>query len=108
VSSAATRGRLEQPGSVPHAARVASERISVTLPREVRTALRALAEARKTTVSAVVADAVAHQVRMSALDRALREADRRFGPVPEAAIQAAMRAVLRTSRKGRARKRRAA
>jgi len=62
---------------------MAVDRLSVTVPSSLGRELRKLAKARGTTVSNVVADAVAHQVRQAALDAALAEADRKFGPVPE-------------------------
>jgi len=58
---------------------MAVDRLSVTVPSELGAALRALAEARGQTVSTIVTDAIAHQVRLAALDLALGEADRRFG-----------------------------
>jgi predicted transcriptional regulator len=68
---------------------MAVDRLSVTVPSELGAALRALAEARGATVSTIVADAIAHQVRMAALDLALDEADRRFGPIPDEQVTAA-------------------
>src|SRR3979409_1889623 len=62
---------------------MAVDRLSVTVPSELGTALRALAQARGATVSTVVSEAIAHQVRMAALDLALEEADRRFGPIDD-------------------------
>lgn len=93
---------------------MAVDRLSVTVPSELGAALRALAEARGTKVSTVVADAIAHQVRMAALDQALTEADRQFGPIDDeqlAAAEAALvKAVRRRARRGakRGRNRRAA
>ncbi|HEY6036565.1 MAG TPA: ribbon-helix-helix protein, CopG family [Kofleriaceae bacterium] len=60
---------------------MAVDRLSVTVPSELGAALRALAEARHTTVSTVVTEAIAHQIRLAALDLALEDADRKFGPV---------------------------
>src|SRR2546426_394216 len=65
------------------------DRLSVTVPSELGAALRSLAEARGATVSTIVTDAIAHEVRMAALDVALAEADRRFGPVAETLVLAA-------------------
>jgi len=62
---------------------MAVDRLSVTVPSELGAALRALAEARGATVSTIVTEAIAHQVRLAALDVALAEADRRFGAVAE-------------------------
>jgi len=88
---------------------MAVDRLSVTVPSELGAALRALAEARGATVSTVVADAIAHEVRMAALDLALAEADKRFGPIDDAAvaqakadlIEAAQRGARRRSKRGR-------
>lgn len=68
---------------------MAVDRLSVTVPSELGAALRALANARGETVSTIVTDAIAHQVRMAALDLALAEADKRYGPVPEELIKRA-------------------
>jgi len=87
---------------------MAVDRLSVTVPSELGAALRALAEARGTTVSTVVSEAIAHQVRMAALDLALAEADRQFGPVDDKQVEAAeaelLKAAKRSSRRGRKRK----
>jgi predicted transcriptional regulator len=78
---------------------MAVDRLSVTVPSELGAALRALAEARGATVSTVVADAIAHQVRMAALDLALEEADRRFGPVDDAQIATAEAELVKAARR---------
>jgi predicted transcriptional regulator len=65
---------------------MAVDRLSVTVPSELGAALRALAEQRGETVSTIVAEAIAHRVRLAALDLALAEADRTFGPVPDEKI----------------------
>jgi hypothetical protein len=59
------------------------DRLSVTVPAELGSVLRALARARRATVSTVVTEAIAREVRLAALDGALAEADRRFGPLPD-------------------------
>jgi predicted transcriptional regulator len=86
---------------------MAVDRLSVTVPSELGAALRALAEARGTTVSTVVSDAIAHQVRMAALDLALEEADRRFGPIDDEQVAVAevelVKAAKRRARRGRRR-----
>jgi predicted transcriptional regulator len=61
---------------------MAVDRLSVTVPSELGAALRKLAARRGETVSTLVTDAIAHQVRLAALDVALAEAERRFGKVP--------------------------
>jgi hypothetical protein len=62
---------------------MAADRLSVTVPSELGSELRALAKARGGNVSSVVTDAIAREVRLAALDRALGAADKRFGPIDE-------------------------
>jgi len=78
---------------------MAVDRLSVTVPSELGAALRALAEARGATVSTIVADAIAHQVRMAALDVALDEADRRFGPIDDAQVTAAEAELVKAAKR---------
>lgn len=84
---------------------MAVDRLSVTVPSELGVALRALAEARGTTVSTVVADAIAHQVRMAALELALEEANRQFGPVDDEQLTAAEAELVKASKRGSRRRR---
>lgn len=84
---------------------MAVDRLSVTVPSELGAALRALAEVRGTTVSTVVADAVAHQVRMAALDLALDEADRRFGPLDDRLVAEAEAELVEAAKRGSRRRR---
>lgn len=79
---------------------MAVDRLSVTVPSELGSALRALAQARGATVSTVVADAIAHQVRMAALDVALEEADRRFGPLDDEHVTAAQAELVKATKRG--------
>ena len=65
---------------------MSAERISVTVPSDIAAALRALAKSRRETISIVVSEAIAHQLRTAALEKALAEADQHFGPVPDAMI----------------------
>jgi hypothetical protein len=62
---------------------MAVDRLSVTVPSELGSELRALAKARGGNVSSVVAEAIAREVRLAALDRALGAADERFGPLDD-------------------------
>lgn len=73
---------------------MAVDRLSVTVPSELGAALRALAERRGETVSTIVSDAIAHAVRLAALDHALREADREFGEVDPKSIAKAEAALM--------------
>ena len=73
---------------------MAVDRLSVTVPSELGAALRALAERRGETVSNIVSDAIAHAVRLAALDHALREADREFGAVDPSMIAKAEAAMI--------------
>jgi predicted transcriptional regulator len=83
----------------------AVDRLSVTVPCKLGRELRKLAKARGTTVSNVVADAVAHQVRLAALDVALAEAEGRFGPLPEEVVLDAETELAAAGRRGVARRR---
>ena len=85
---------------------MAVDRLSVTVPSELGAALRALAEARGATVSTIVAEAIAHEVRLAALDSALSEADRRFGAIPEERIGRAQAELVETAKLGKRRQRR--
>lgn len=84
---------------------MAVDRLSVTVPSELGAALRALAESRGETVSNVVTEAIAHQVRMAALDVYLADAEKRFGPVPDTLIAEAEAELVAASRRPRRRKR---
>lgn len=79
---------------------MAVDRLSVTVPSELGAALRALAEARGATVSTVVADAIAHEVRMAALDLALTEADKRFGSIDDVAVANAKADFIKAAQRG--------
>jgi len=58
--------------------------------------------------SYVVTDAMAHEIRLAALDEALAEADRRFGPVAEEEIRGAeARLAQPGTRRARSKRRRA-
>jgi predicted transcriptional regulator len=85
---------------------MAVDRLSVTVPSELGSALRALAKARGATVSTVVTDAIAHEIRLAALDRALAEADRQFGSVPEDLVARAESELIAASKRGKSRARR--
>ncbi len=65
------------------------DRLSVTVPAELGAALRALAELRGETVSTIVSDAIAHQVRLSAMDLALAKANRKHGTLAPSLVAAA-------------------
>lgn len=77
---------------------MAVDRLSVTVPSELGAALRALAESRGETVSTIVTEAIAHQVRLAALDLALAEADDRFGPVDPKLVDAAEKQLAKAAR----------
>lgn len=70
------------------------DRLSITVPAELGAELRRVAELRGEPVSNLVADAIARQLRLIALDVALRQADEQFGPVPESDVALAMQALL--------------
>ncbi len=81
------------------------DRVSVTVPSDVGTAMRTLARARGETVSTFVADAIAHRIRLAALESALAAADERFGPVPAADVDLAETELLRAVRRSPAKRR---
>jgi predicted transcriptional regulator len=84
---------------------MAVDRLSVTVSSELGAALRGLAKARGETVSTVVAAAIAHEVRLSALDRAIAEADRRHGRVPDTLVAEAEVELVAALKRGRRRAR---
>ncbi len=73
---------------------MAVDRLSVTVPSELGAALRALAEERGESVSTIVTEAIARQVRLDALGKLLDELDRKHGPLPDADIEKAKAALL--------------
>jgi predicted transcriptional regulator len=84
---------------------MAVDRLSVTVSSELGAALRGLAKVRGETVSTVVAAAIAHEVRLSTLDLALAEAERRHGRVPDALVAEAEGELLAALKRGRRRAR---
>lgn len=85
---------------------MAVDRLSITVPDRLGRELRALAKARGANVSAVVTEAIEREVRMAALDRALHEADARFGPLDDGLIlRAEGQLAASTSRAKRTRRR---
>lgn len=85
---------------MPYVDGMAADRLRVTVPSELGAALRALAAARGATISTVVADAIAHQVRTAALDLALVGADQRFGAIDDAAVVKAKVDLVKAARRG--------
>jgi predicted transcriptional regulator len=85
---------------------MAVDRLSVTVPAELGAALRTLADARGTTVSTIVTEAIAHQVRLALLETALAAADRKFGPLPEELVAQAEAELVNASGVPRRRKQR--
>jgi hypothetical protein len=82
------------------------DRLSVTVPADMGAVLRALARSRRATVSTVVTEAIARELRLAALDGALAEADRRFGALPEDRVTRAMAELARAPEPARPRRRR--
>jgi hypothetical protein len=80
---------------------MAVDRLSVTVPSELGAALRKLAEARGETVSTLVTDAIAHQVRRAALELLLDDTDKKYGPVPDELIAKAEARMLEARAKRR-------
>jgi predicted transcriptional regulator len=83
---------------------MAVDRLSVTVPSELGAALRALAEQRGETVSTLVSEAIAREVRQAALDVALAEADRRFGQISTQALAKAEAELVRLPKKAKPRR----
>jgi len=81
------------------------DRLSVTVPSDLGAALRALADARGTTVSNIVTEAIGHEIRLAALDRALAEADSRFGVLAEELVLQAEAELSRNARSARPKRR---
>lgn len=82
------------------------DRLSVTVPTKLGAAMRTLAKARGQTVSTLVTSAIAHEVRMAALDAALADAEERFGPVPAELVDDAERRLLAAMQSARPKPRR--
>ncbi len=61
---------------------MAVDRLSVTVPSEIGSAIRALAKKRGDSVSTLVTEAIAQRLRLAALDAAITEAERSFGEIP--------------------------
>jgi hypothetical protein len=70
------------------------DRLSVTVPAEIGEELRRVAGLRGEPVSTLVTEAIVRELRLLALDDALRDADREFGPVSEKEIATAMQALV--------------
>ena len=90
---------------MPYGRMMAIDRLSVTVPSELGVALRGLAKARGQTVSTLVAGAIAHEIRLAALDLALAEAERRHGPVPEELVAREEAALVEATKRTRRSKR---
>jgi hypothetical protein len=73
---------------------VSVDRLSVTVPAELGEELRRVAGLRGEPVSTLVTEAIVRELRLIALDEALRHADHEFGPVAETQIAAAMQALV--------------
>lgn len=87
---------------------MAVDRLSVTVPAQLGAALRALADARGETVSTIVTEAIAQQVRFAALSEALTAADRRFEPVATELVDEAEVELARVAVRPKRTRRRAA
>src|SRR5688572_25103115 len=96
---------------MPYRSGMAVDRLSVTVLSDLGSALRALAKARRANVSTVVAEAIAREVRLAALDRALAAAADCFGALNAdlvARAEAELAEATRLTKPQRARKRRLA
>lgn len=81
------------------------DRLSVTVPGELGVALRELAERRGETVSNLVTEAIARQVRLAALDDALALAARRHGALDDESVRRAEDELVQAMRPRRGRRR---
>ncbi len=70
------------------------DRLSVTVPAALGEELRRVANLRGEPVSALVTEAISRELRLIALDEALRHADTQFGPVSEEEVLRAMQSLL--------------
>lgn len=83
------------------------DRLSVTVPSKLGAAMRTLAKARGQSLSTLVADAIAHEIRLADLDRALAAADQRFGVIPGDRIDQAEAELVGAIRRGKRKPKRA-
>jgi post-segregation antitoxin (ccd killing protein) len=91
---------------MPYTSGMAVDRLSVTVPSDLGSALRALAKARGANVSAVVTDAIAREVRLAALDRVLAAADERYGSLDEELVARAQADLVEATKLGKRPRRR--
>jgi predicted DNA-binding protein len=84
---------------------MAVDRLSITVPAELGVELRALAARLREPVSTVVTEAIEQRIRNAALDLALAEADRRFGPLDPALVAKAEAELAGPARRGSRRRR---
>jgi post-segregation antitoxin (ccd killing protein) len=84
---------------------MAVDRLSVTVPSDLGNALRALAKARGANVSTIVTEAIAREVRAAALDRALADANDRFGALDEEILARAEAELVQASKPAKRKRR---
>ena len=77
-----------------------TDRLTVTVPHELGQALRKIAAHRHESVSSVVAEAIAHEVRSEALGGFLDETKKVVGPLPDALLRDADQILDRAAAKG--------
>lgn len=86
---------------------VSVDRLSVTVPRELGAAMRTLARARRQTLSMLVTEGMAHQLRLASLETALAAADERFGALARGQVDGAEVALVQAMHRGQRKPRRA-
>jgi post-segregation antitoxin (ccd killing protein) len=70
---------------------MATSRITVTVDTELEEILRRVSNERGVSISALVSDAIAQELRYVALDEFLKRAEKEFGPISQDALERADR-----------------
>jgi post-segregation antitoxin (ccd killing protein) len=74
---------------------MATSRITVTVDTELEEVLRRVSSERGVSISALVSEAIAQELRYVALDEFLDHAEKEFGPVSQEALDNADRVIDR-------------
>jgi post-segregation antitoxin (ccd killing protein) len=74
---------------------MATSRITVTVDTELEEVLRRVSSERGVSISALVSEAIAQELRYVALDEFLDHAEKEFGPVSQGALRRADRVIDR-------------
>jgi post-segregation antitoxin (ccd killing protein) len=79
---------------------MATSRITVTVDTELEEVLRRVSSARGVSISALVSEAIAQELRYVALEEFLDHAEREFGPISQGALDEADRIIDRALTRG--------